>query len=309
MKLALMLMLISFQAFSQEVQISGGVLGGSFYEVPKDYDLNKYGKERLSPSGLSFKATLESDKFGKAYFRKISVNSDSWGEKKALGSQTLLLYDSPKFMINDESKFKVFLKGAVSHFDQKDHLLYFKVDKDLTPVLDSEIDIEPKGKFSQNQTYFEADAGICYDFGTTWKDFELAGFIEASVSPLGLLNYKTKVDTESLDKLNKQGTTLGFGGEIQMEGVAKYKDHYYFKLKFVQSYNQGINSDKVSATNRMTIYELGYLISKNFSVNLNVENNELTLSNKDRRSIEVYNIVGLGLKYSLPEKKKKITKN
>jgi hypothetical protein len=65
----------------------------------------------------------------------------------------------------------------------------------------------------------------------------------------------------------------------------------------------GVNRDKVSATNRISHVELGYLVNKHLALNLAAENNELLFHNKDRHAIDVYNIVALGLTYSLVKAK------
>ena len=324
MNVVILLMLMSIGANSQtegtQLSVGASSVGGSYYDVPMGWKLDKYGPERLSPEGVALIAKMESDSFGNLYLRKLAIERGDadqtlgkWDWRTFLGSQLMFLYESPKISLNKNKKENVdlFLKGNLSHFGQNDHFMYFKVDGEFTPELDTQLEKQPHARVARKQTFLAPEIGVCYDLEKNWGNFNVTGFAQASIAPLALLDYQTKVtenkiDTVSLDKLQKEGATFGFGGEIQIAGVAKYKEKYYFKLKFIQSAQQSLNSAKVSGLNRITQYELGYLINKNFSVNLNVENNELILTDQNRRSIEVYNNVGLGLKYFIPKMKKSI---
>ena len=296
------------QTDQNNVQVSAGGIGGSYYDVPTNHSLDKYGPERLSPVGASFKATLESDELGNIYFRKITANRKEDGT--LLGNQTFFTYDSKKIPLKLSNKLDLFIKGNISVYDQKDHLMYFKVDQDFTPALDTNLEMEKHARVDQRDLFMAPEIGICQNFNKETGDFKLSAFVEGSLAPLGLLTNKSeitdnKMNGADLSYLNKDGVSFAFGGEILIEGMAKYKDKYYFKAKLVQTFNQGIGANKASATNRIGIYELGYVINKNASVNVNIENNELVLQNTDRKAIDVYNIVGVGLKYTIPSKKKK----
>jgi hypothetical protein len=95
-----------------QVQFSGGTAGGSYYDVPRTYEnFDKYGPERLSPTGYFMKGILESDQFGKIYFRKIDVVRKE--DKTQLGSQQILRFESPLIELKDGKYFNYFIKGDV----------------------------------------------------------------------------------------------------------------------------------------------------------------------------------------------------
>jgi hypothetical protein len=289
------------------IGISTGLAGGSYYDIKKDFKMDKYGKERLSPTGYSFTGTLDSDKFGSVFLRQISVSRKEDGTK--LGSQTLFTYDSPKFVLKEKQNMNLFLKGKVMHYAQKDHFIYFQVDDEFIPDIEKNLETQPHIRIDQHQTYIAPEIGFCLEKEYEWKDFKLEGFIEATLSPIAVLNYKSKLGentmpTGDLSGLNKAGTILASGGQLKFEGMAKYKDKYYFKVSILQTHHAGLGSDRVSVTNRVGIYELGYNVNENLSFNASVHQNELLFSNKDRHAIDVYNIVGVGLKYKIPSKKK-----
>jgi hypothetical protein len=295
------------QTGGAQVGVSFGSVGGSYYDIPVGHQLSKYGPERLSPTGISFTGTLKSDQWGNLYVRKLSVQRKE--DQTKLGSQTLFLYDSPHLVLKESKKGNLFINGKVMHYDQKNHFMYFKVDQELTPSLDQNLELSEHARVDQFQTYVAPAIGACAESEKNWRDFELSGFVQGSLSPVAFLHYETKLtenkmDHAKLDYLNKSGQTFSFGGELVVEGVAKYRDQFYFKVRVEQSYFQGLNRDKASVTNRISHLELGYLVTKNLSLNLNVENNELLFHQKDRHAIDVYNIVGLGLKYSLATQKK-----
>jgi hypothetical protein len=312
--------LLPFTAFAQDeeqdeekeeqgttIGISTGPAGGSYYDVKKGFKMDKYGKERLSPTGYSFTGTLDSDKLGSVFLRQLSVSRKEDGTK--LGSQTLFTYDSPKYMLKDKPNMDLFLKGKVMHYAQKDHFIYFQVDDEFIPDIEANLETQPHIRIDQHQTYVAPEIGVCFDKEYEWKDFKLEGFVEATLAPIAVMNYKSKISENTmpagdLSGLNKAGTILATGGQLKFEGMAKYKDKYYFKVSILQTYHAGLGADHPSATNRIGHYELGYNVNEKLSVNASVQNNELLLSNKDRHAIDVYNIVGVGLKYKIPKKKK-----
>ena len=288
------------------IGITTGLAGGSFYDVKKDFKMDKYGKERLSPAGYSFTGTFDSDKFGSVFLRQLSVSRKEDGTK--LGSQTLFTYDSPKFVLK-EKNMNLFLKGKVMHYAQKDHFIYFQVDDEFVPDIEKNLETQPHIRIDQHQTYIAPEIGFCLDQEYELKDFKFEGFIEATLSPIAALNYKSKLGANSmppgdLSGLNKAGTILASGGQLKFEGMAKYRNKYYFKVSILQTHHAGLGSDRVSATNRVGIYELGYNVNEKLSLNASFHQNELLFSNKDRHAIDVYNIVGVGLTYKIPTKKK-----
>jgi hypothetical protein len=310
MKLLLIWPFLSLALYAQVPNTQVGVLmgsaGGSYYDVPTNHPLSKYGPERLSPKGLSFIGTLNSDDVGHIYFRKISVARTE--DQTKLGAQTLFLYDSPHFNIKEKKQLNLFINGKLMHYDQKDHFMYFKVDGEHTPTLDKNLQLEEHARLNQKQTYVAPLVGACWDGSKQMGPFNLAGFTQMSLAPVAFLNYdsrvtENKMNNTNLDQLDKSGKSFAFGGELVVEGVAKYKEQFYFKVRVMQSYMAGVNRDKVSATNRISHVELGYLVNKHLALNLAAENNELLFHNKDRHAIDVYNIVALGLTYSLVKAK------
>jgi len=306
--ISLILLAFSLAAQAQEdekattISISTGVVGGSYYDVKNGYKMDKYGAERLSPTGYSFTGILESDKIGSIYLRKLSVSRKEDGTN--LGSHTLFTYDSTKLGLLEKPNMNLFLKGKVLHYSQKDHFIYFQVDENHNPDLDQNLELGPHARVDQHQTYLAPEVGVCFDKSVELNHFDLEGFVEATVAPLALLNYKTQLTTGNLAGLNKTGNVLAAGGQITLEGMAKYKDRYYFKVRVQQSYHAGFASDKPSVANRIGHYELGYNVNKNLAVNVSAENNEMMFVDKDRQAIDVYNIVAVGLKYKIPVKKK-----
>ena len=289
------------------IGISTGLAGGSYYDVPKNFKMDKYGKERLSPTGYSFTGTLDSDKFGSVFLRQLSVSRKEDGTK--LGSQTMFTYDSPKYMLKDKPNMDLFLKGKVMHYAQKDHFIYFQVDDEFIPDIEKNLESQPHITMDQHQTYVAPEIGVCFDKEYKWKDFKLEGFVEATLSPIAVMNYKSKMGENTmpagdLSGLNKAGTILATGGQLKFEGMAKYKDKYYFKVSILQTYHAGLGADRVSVANRVGVYEVGYNVNDKLSVNASVQQNELLFSNTDRHAIDVYNIVGVGLKYKIPSTKK-----
>ncbi len=300
---------IQAQDNTTTISISSGLAGGSYYDVKKGFNLDKYGKERLSPTGYSFTGTMDSDKFGSVFLRQLSVSRKEDGTK--LGSQTLFTYDSPKLVLKEKPNMNLFLKGKVMHYAQNDHFIYFQVDDSFIPDIEKNLELEPHIRVDQHQTYLAPEVGVCLDKDYQWGNLKLEGFVEATLSPLAVMNYKTKVTENTMPEgdisgLNNAGTILATGGQLKFEGMAKYKDKYYFKVSILQTYHAGLGSDKPSAANRIGVYELGYNVNKNLSVNASIQQNELLFVNKDRHAIDVYNIVGVGLKYKIPAKKKVI---
>ena len=297
---------VGAQVTGTQVGVRLGSAGGSYYDVPSSHPLDKYGPERLSPKGLAFIGTLASDDLGHVYFRKISVARSE--DQTKLGTQTLFLYDSPHFNFKEKKHLNLFINGKLMHYDQRDHFMYFQVDGDHTPSLEKNLQLEEHARVNQTQTYVAPFVGACLDGSKQIGEFNLSGFTQMSLAPLALLNYRThlienNMTQTQLDNLNKSGKSYDFGGELVVQGAAKYKEHIYLKVRVMQSYMGAPNQDKASATNRISHVELGYLVSKNLSLHLDYENNELLFHNKDRHAIDVYNILGLGLTYSLVKEK------
>lgn len=310
MKLLPFMLFLSLAAGAQvpgtQVGVLVGSAGGSYYDVPSNHPLNKYGPERLSPQGLAFIGTLASDDLGQIYFRKISVARSE--DQTKLGTQTLFLYDSPRFNLKEKKHITLFINGKLMHYDQKDHFMYFKVDGEHTPSLEKNLQLEEHARVNQTQTYVAPFVGACLDGSKQMGEFNLSGFTQMSLAPVALLNYRSHLTENNmtqtqLDHLNKSGKSYAFGGELVVEGAAKYKEHFYLKVRVMQSSMAAPNRDKASATNRISHVELGYLVNKNLSLHMNYENNELLFHNKDRHAIDVYNIVGVGLTYSLVQAK------
>ena len=297
---------VGAQVTGTQVGVRLGSAGGSYYDVPSSHPLDKYGPERLSPKGLAFIGTLASDDLGHVYFRKISVARSE--DQTKLGTQTLFLYDSPHFNFKEKKHLNLFIYGKLMHYDQKDHFMYFKVDGEHTPSLEKNLQLEGHARVNQTQTYVAPFVGACLDGSKQIGEFNLSGFTQMSLAPVALLNYRSHLTENNmtqtqLDHLNKSAKSYAFGGELVVQGAAKYKEHIYLKVRVMQSYMGAPNQDKASATNRISHVELGYLVSKNLSLHLDYENNELLFHNKDRHAIDVYNILGLGLTYSLVKEK------
>lgn len=292
------------------VEVSGGTLGGSYYDVPTGFKMDKYGNERLSPKGLSFSGKLDSDQFGKVYFRTLSVQRSGQiaGDKTKLGSQTLFSYETPKLILKEKENLKLYVKGDLLHYSHKDRFIYFQVDDASVPDIEKNLQQEEHIRVDQNQTYVGPTAGVCYSKDYEIKEFDFSGFAELNLMPVAFMHYNNKLgsdNTSSLtpDQVNKSGNAVASGGEIAVEGIAKYKNKYYFKARISQNMVAGFSSDKPYVSNRIGHYELGYFITKELSANVSVENNELLVHNKDRHAIDVYNIVGVGMKWKIPYKK------
>lgn len=289
-------------------ELSGGSSGGSFYDVPRKFeDFDKYGKERLSPSGFYLKGILENDEFGKVYFRKIDVVRRE--DKTELGTQNVLRYESPLITLKNGKYFNYFVKGDVINYSQKNHFIYFKADGDHTPDLDQNLSLLDHYRTNQRQTYIAPSLGICNSQNFSKGDFDFNTFASMALTPIGYLNYETNISENKMSspdtKLeNKSGNSFAMGAEAVIEGVIKYKNRYYFKIRFEQNVFAGIDKDRNLASNRTTNYELGYLITDHLSININVENNELILLNEDRHAIDVFNNTGLGIKYKIPYRKR-----
>ena len=297
---------VGAQVPGTQVGVWMGSAGGSYYDVPSSHPLDKYGPERLSPKGLAFIGTLASDDLGHVYFRKISVARSE--DQTKLGTQTLFLYDSPRFNFKEKKHLNLFINGKLMHYDQRDHFMYFQVDGEHTPSLEKNLQLAGHARVNQTQTYVAPFVGACLDGSKQIGEFNLSGFTQMSLAPVALLNYRSHLTENNmtqtqLDHLNKSGKSYAFGGELVVQGVAKYKEHIYLKVRVMQSYMGAPNQDKASVTNRISHVELGYLVSKNLSLHLDYENNELLFHNKDRHAIDVYNILGLGLTYSLVKAK------
>lgn len=106
------------------------------------------------------------------------------------------------------------------------------------------------------------------------------------------MNYGSNITEHSipagdLSALNKAGSLLATGGQLKFEGMAKYKDKYYFEVSILQSIHAGLGADRPSITNRVGHYELGYNVNSKLSINASAQNNELLFSNKDRHAIDV----------------------
>lgn len=287
----------SAQISGTSIEISTGVLGGSYYDVPSKYKMDKYGAERLSPKGISFSGKIDSDKYGNLFFRTLSAHRVE--DKTQLGKQTLFTYETPKVFLGEKENLKLFVKGDLLHYSQKDHFIYFKIDDDSVPDLEKNLEMEKHIRVDQSQTYSGALIGTCIQKDYQVKDFDFSGFAELSLMPVGLMNYTY----QQVNGDKKSGSALATGGEIAVSGIAKYKGKYYLKAKISQTMTMGFSTDKPSIQNRIGHYELGYIINKNLSANFSVENNELVVLNKDRRAIDVYNIVGVGMQWKIPYKK------
>lgn len=186
--------------------------------------------------------------------------------------------------------------------------MYFMVNQDHVPDIEKNLQFEENARLNQRQTFVAPEFTLCYARGAGWKDFDFSGFAELSLAPIGFMNYKSTLTenntTATLDQLNKAGSSLAAGGQLFVEGMVKYNDRYYLKARILQSHFQGFNGDRTFATNRISHFELGYNFNSSLSANFQVENNELILHNKDRHAIDVYNLVGVGLKYKIPVRKK-----
>jgi hypothetical protein len=196
----------------------------------------------------------------------------------------------------------------VINYSQKDHFIYFKADKEFTPDIEKNLEFEPHVRTNQSQTYVMANIGACISKEISKDDFDFSGFASHTLAPLGFLDYSSNPSEDSHDNVEKsdyynKGSTLAFGGELVVRGMAKYKDKYYFKVKVEPNYLAGLTRDKASSANRITHYELGYIVNSSLSINLNIENNELLFHNKDRHAIDVFNTFGLGLVYKTPYRK------
>jgi hypothetical protein len=150
--------------------------------------------------------------------------------------------------------------------------------------------------------------GFCNAQQFSKQNFDFEGFASVALMPLGYLNYKTTVSEQKMPAQSPvaqptQGNSMAMGAEAVIEGVVKYKERYYFKIRFEQNIFAGLDKQRNIASNRTTNYELGYDVTKNLNVNVNVENNELLLLNQDRHAIDVFNNVGLGIKYKIPYRK------
>jgi hypothetical protein len=301
--LLLILGLNSLSLMGQTIKkgkVSISTVGGSYYDVPAGHDIDKYGPERISPSGISFKGTLESDELGSLYFRKINVNSADDGAP--LENQTLLRYESPDIKLKKyNDNLKMVLRGDLVHYSEKDHFLYLKVDPEFNSEIDSNIDKRDGTYVDQAQTFVTPMLGWCYQNGIKINDdLDLQGFAELSLAPIAFMNHSSS----GRETRAKNNSGLGAGGEIVIDGIAKYKDNYYLKVRLEQNHLQGLVSNKPSVTNRMLSGRLGYQINSNLSADLGVENTELVFSSEERRAIGVYNMVGVGLTYKIPSRKK-----
>lgn len=309
----IMLLSISLSAYAQtsgtSIEISGGTLGGSYYDVPTGFKMDKYGNERLSPKGLAFTGKLDSDQFGKIFFRSLSVQRSGQiaGDKTKLGKQTLFTYETPRIILKEKENLKLFVKGDLLHYSHKDRFIYFQVDDASVPDIEKNLQMEDHMRVDQNQTYVGPSAGVCYSKDYQIKEFDFSGFAELNLMPVAFMHYENTLgeNTSSLtpEQVNKSGNAIASGGEIAVEGIAKYKGKYYFKARISQNMVAGFSSDKPYVSNRIGHYELGYFITKELSANVSVQNNELLVHNKDRHAIDVYNIVGVGMKWKIPYKK------
>lgn len=300
-------MILSMNLYAQETEVGASVktVGGSYYDVKSDHELDKYGPERIAPTGVAFVGTLDSDKYGDAFIRYMKVARSE--DKKSLGSQVFFTYESPKVKIKEGKDWNMFLRGDFVHYSQKDHFIYLQVDKNLNSTIEKELEL-PDARVNQSQTYIYPEAGFCFGKEMEAGEVALEGFVEATLAPVAFLNHKTEAKEgalkEELAHLNKAGNVLASGGSLSFAGMAKFKDHYYLKIKVSQDFKTGISGNKVSMNNRMISGEVGYTLKNNLSVNANFGNNELVLKDKERRSIEVYNTLGVGLSYKIPSRKK-----
>lgn len=313
------LMVFSFNLFAQEVkeedkkkeenkeisaEVVGGPSGGSYYDIPRGMTgFDKYGSERLSPTGYYFAGTLNSDQFGRMYFRKISV--DRREDNTHLGTQNIFRYETPFKVLNDAKHFDIFVKGDVINYAQKDHFIYFRADGEFTPGLDKNLQLEDHLRTNQRQTYVMPMVGICRDDEFSKGQFDFETFVSLGMAPIGFLNYDSKVTDNQHPKIDEKdftakGNSVAAGAELTLVGVVKYKDRYYFKVRLEQNVLAGVNKDRTLASNRSTKYELGYQFTNRLSAGVQVENNELLLLNQNRHAIDVFNNVGVGLKYQIP---------
>jgi hypothetical protein len=284
--------------------VNAGPSGGSYYDIPRGMSgFDKYGKERLSPSGHHFIATLESDEFGNIYFRRINVNRLEDGTH--LGRQTNFKYESPLKTIKDGKYLDLVVRGDISHFSQKDHLIFFRTSPEHNADIEKNLQFEPHIRTNQVQTYAIPSIGICYNHQVSAGNFDFEGFASVMLAPLGLMVHNTNVSDNQAPGLDartyqENGVNYAVGAEAKLEGVAKYKDHYYLKVKIDQSFLRALNAGMHTADNRVSHVELGHNVNQNLSFNVYYHHNELLLLNQNRHAIDVYNNMGVGLKYKIP---------
>ncbi len=314
-RFALCLLALSFDVLAQvkkpnevSVEVVTGSSGGSYYDIPRGLTgFDKYGTERLSPTGYYFAGTLSSDELGRVYFRNISVDRKEDGTH--LGSQKIFHYETPVKVLKDADAFDLFIKGDVVNYSQKDHFIFFKADGEHTPSLDKNLQLEDHLRTNQRQTYVMPMLGLCREDEFSKGHFDFNTFVSLGMAPIGFMNYQSKVTDKQHDNISEKdftgkGSSLAAGAELTLVGVVKYKDRYYFKVSVQQNVLAGANKDRTLASNRITRYELGYNITKKLSAGIQAENNELLLLNQNRHAIDVYNNVGIGLKYQIPYRKK-----
>jgi hypothetical protein len=284
--------------------VNSGVSGGSFYDIPRGMSgFDKYGKERLSPTGHHFIATLESDDFGNIYFRRINVNRLEDGTH--LGRQTNFKYESPLRTLKDGKYLDLVVRGDISHYSQKDHLIFFRTSPEHNADIEKNLQFEPHIRTNQIQTYAIPSISICYNNQVSAGNFDFEGFASVMLAPIGFMAHNTAVtdnQAEGLDPAPYEASGLSYavGAEAKIEGVAKYKDRYYLKVRVDQSFLRALNSGMHTADNRVSHVELGHNVNKNLSFNVYYHHNELLLMNQNRHAIDVYNNIGVGLKYKIP---------
>lgn len=313
--LSLLILIFSTHLLAQDnnsnevsVEVVGGPSGGSYYDIPRGFQgFDKYGSERLSPTGHYFSGTLASDQFGQIYFRQISV--DRKEDKTQLGSQNIFRYQTPYKILKDEKEFDLFIKGDVINYAQKDHFIFFRADGEFTPELDKNLQLEDHLRTNQRQTYVMPMAGICREDQLTKGSFDFESFVSLGLAPIGFMNYKTTVTDNQHPNIDEKdfknaGQAVAMGAELTLMGVVKYKDRYYFKVRVEQNVLAGLNQDRTLASNRTARYELGYQVTPRLSAGVQVENNELLLLDQNRHAIDVYNNVGVELQYKIPYRKK-----
>jgi hypothetical protein len=308
--LALSLNIMAQEKVSKEVslEVVTGSSGGSYYDIPRGLTgFDKYGTERLSPTGYYFAGTLSGDEFGRLYFRKISV--DRKEDKTNLGTQKIFRYETPAKVLKDADQFDFFVKGDVVNYSQKDHFIYFRADGEHTPGLDKNLQLEDHLRTNQRQTYVMPMLGICREDEFSKGQFDFETFVSLGMAPIGFINYDSKVTDNQHSHIDEKdftskGSSLAAGAELNLVGMFKYKDRYYFKVSVQQNVLLGANKDRTLASNRTTQYEVGFKMTDKLSAGIQAENNELLLLNKNRHAIDVFNNVGLGLKYQIPYRKK-----
>jgi hypothetical protein len=270
-----------------EITVQTMASGGSYYDVARGSKLNKYGAERISPTGYGFQLGIVSDQTGNLFLRHLSMKKQD--DRSPLEKQTTINYQSAPMTFAKAAKAPItyFVNGQVLYYSQIDHHLYAV----------SEVLGQPAGATvatgNNKWTVISPNAGAKYDAVYQRGDFDFNAEVLATAAPIGFMKSKTTVIHPT------QVKTAMFGGALKLKAVIKYKNRYYFKIEILQDYFQGYQKKAISASNRVGHYELGYLFNKKLAANLFASNSELVLVNTERHAIDVFNSFGLGVKYNI----------